>query len=524
MLWAMRPQPPAHGPHRWPRWLPAAIAAVVVGGLLFPVLELGAVAEDYQFAVDGARAAGEPSRLLQPFQLVWRPGARLPFVVWAGAGSESFLPLRVLQWLGGIGLVVLAWATLRRVVGLPGPLAAVLAAWWLASPLGSGLVVGETAFLGHVAMVACTLGALLLVRPAMTAGRMLAIGALALGAAACHESWVMLPVAVVGLDLLVHRLPAATTARRALPWAALGAAYLLAYGAITHFAYRGLYAADAATVGAKLLVTNAMLMHTHPLIGLDFPAALAQAPGSVLAALALLAALGTGLAAGRRRQAIWFTGAMLLFLAPTLTSPEQSSRWLALPWLGLLAALGAVLEDLWRAGRPRRWLAAGLALPLAALAVADAGATRADLRGWREVAALTRQLEAELPTVLASVEEGQALVVLRHGDTGPLAQIAARLTPRRAAFFPRPDDPYGIVSLSALATWHTRGLGLALRRVDALPPGTGAKAWLHLTGAFQPLHTVPPLRVRHPDHPGEGVPGVILIAEPWRSFDPSHFP
>ncbi len=420
MLWAVSSQPSAG---RWSRrreWLPAVAAAVVVGGLLFPVLKLGAVAEDYQFAVDGARTAAEPSRLLQPFQLVWRPGARLLVVVWAAAGGESFLPLRLLHWLGGIGLVVLAWGVLRRVAGLPGPLAAALAAWWLASPLGNGLVVGETAFLGHSVMVGCTLGVLHLVLPEMVAGRKLASGALALGAAVCHESWVMLPVAAVGLDLLVHRLPAAAAVRRALPWATLGAAYLVTYGAITGFAYRGLYAADAATIGAKLLVTAAMLMHTHPLIGLDFPAALAQAPWSALAALALLVALGIGLARGRRPRVLWFAGAMLLFLAPTLASPEQSSRWLALPWLGLLAALGAVLEDLWRAGRPRRWLATGLALPLAALAVADAAATRADLRAWRDVATLTRQLEAELPTVLASVEEGQALVVLRHGDTGPL--------------------------------------------------------------------------------------------------------
>lgn len=496
----------------------------MVGGLLFPVLELGAVAEDYQFAVDGARAAAEPSRLLQPFQLVWRPGARLPFVVWAAAGAESFLSLRLLHWLGGIGLVVLAWAALRRVVGLPSLLAAALAAWWLASPLGSGLVVGETAFIGHVAMVACTLGVLLLMRPAMAGLRTLAVGTLALGAAACHESWVMLPVAAVGLDLLVHRLPAGTVARRALPWVGLGAAYLLAYGAITHFAYRGLYAADVATVGAKLLVTNAMLVHTHPLVGLDFPAALAQAPWSTLAALALLVALGIGLARGRRPRVLWFAGAMLLFLAPTLASPEQSSRWLALPWLGLLTAVGAVVEDLWRAGRPWRWIAAGLALPLAALAVADAGATRADLRGWREVAALTRQLEAELPTVLGAVEEGQALVVLRHGDTGPLARITARLTPRRAAFFPRPDDPYGIVSFQALATWHARARGIAFRRVATVPAGAEVEAWLHVTGAFQALRTAPPVRVRHPDHPGEGVPGVILLAEPWASFDPSTFP
>ncbi|HPC83305.1 MAG TPA: hypothetical protein P5234_07980 [Thermoanaerobaculaceae bacterium] len=520
----MSPHPVVRVPERLQKWLPAVAAAVAVAALLASVLELGAVAEDYQFAVDGARTAAEPSRLLQPFQLVWRPGARLPFVLWAAAGGESFLPLRLLHWLGGTGLVVLAWAALRRVVGLPGPLAATLAAWWIASVLGSGLVVGETAFLGHVAMTACSLGALLVVRPEMTPRRGVALGALALGAAACHESWVMLPVAVVGLDALVHRLPARRVVRRALPWAGFGAAYLLAYGAITGFAYRGLYAADAATIGAKLLVSAAMLVRTHPIIGLDFPAALAEAPWSAAAALVLLAALGAGLARLGRPRVLWFVGAMLLFGVPTLASPEQSSRWLALPWLGVLAAVGAVLADLWRAGRPWRWVTAGLALPLAALAAADAHATRSELGAWRDVAVLTRQLEAELPAVLQGARPGRVLVVLRHGDGEPLARITARLSPRRAAFFPRPDDPYGIVSLSALLSWHGRAHGLAFRRVDAVPAGAEVLAWRHFAGGFQQLRTVPPVRVRHPDHPGEGAPGVILLVEPWASFDARTFP
>jgi hypothetical protein len=504
--------------------VPAALVVAGVGGLFLPVLGLGPVAEDYQFAVDGARTAERPSRLLEPFQLVWRPAARLPFVLWAWAGGEDWRPLRAAQWLGGMILAVLAWALLRQPGKLPSPLAAALSVWWLASPLGNSLVCGETAFLGHQVLVACVLGVLLLWRPAMTASRWLAQGALLLAAAASSEAWVVLPAVLLAQDLVIHRLPWRAAARRAAPWFALLAAYLLAYGRITGFGYRGLYAADATTVVAKLLVTTGMLLHLHPLVGLDFPAALAASPGPAAVAVVLLLLLLAGLLRRRLHATLWLALGLAVFLLPTLPSPEQSGRWLVLPWLGLLAAVGGLLRSLWATGRPWRWLAAGLAPVLVALALADAASTRDDVRDWTALAALTRRLEAEAQVLLSSARAGDVLVVLRRADGGPLQEIRRRPHAPDRVFFPRPDDPYGIVSLSALLSWLGRPLDLAFPRVERVPPGIGARIWFHTASGFEPAHGLPPLLVRHPSHPGEGVPGVILEARSWQGFEPGSFP
>ena len=91
-------------------------------------------------------------------------------------------------------------------------------------------------------------------------------------------------------------------------------------------------------------------------------------------------------------------------------------------------------------------------------------------------------------------------------------------------FFPRPDDPYGIVSLSALLSWLGRPLDLAFPRLEKVPPGVSPRIWLHTAEGFEPAHGLPPLRVRHPSHPGEGVPGVILQATQWQGFEPGSFP
>ncbi|MCU0293673.1 MAG: hypothetical protein MUF10_17100 [Thermoanaerobaculaceae bacterium] len=506
---------------RWQLWLPPLVVMGALAALFAPVVGFGPVAEDFWFAVDGARVAEQPSLLLARFHIVWRPAARLPFVVWSALGASDWRLLRGLQWLGGVSLALLGWTALRRLADLPSPVAAVMAGWWLASPVGNELICGETAYLGHQVLIGCSLGAVLARRVDMTLGRRLAVWSLVIGAAAANETWIVLPLAFLLQDLLQHGLPWPVAARRSLPWLGLLAAYLVTYEAIAGFGYHAVYSGGAATVIARLALAAGVFTHLLPLAHADQVALVRSDPGTALVAVVLLGALAAGLLRTRHRPGIFLTVAAALFLLPTLPSPEQYGRWLALPWLGVLAALGSTVIRAWKAGRPWGWLARGLAVAAVGLAATDLVTTRGDVRDWQRFAQLTRRLESELPPILDGARLGEVHVILRDRDYGPLTDLLAHPEGTRKWFVPRPDEPYGITSLSAMLTWHSRGQGIRFQRLESVPPGSAVRYWTHTPSGFVPHAQLPPVVVRFPTRPWRGVPGVITRVEHWSSFNPA---
>jgi hypothetical protein len=109
--------------------------------------------------------------------------------------------------------------------------------------------------------------------------------------------------------------------------------------------------------------------------------------------------------------------------------------------------------------------------------------------------------------------------VLGGDDGGPLRRLLESPRGQLKLYFPRPDDPYGAVSLSALLSWQTYREGFVLERVTTLPPGRTAAAFVHQTGAFLPRE-VP----AGPVLGGGSRPAVMLVPRPWETFDPAAFP
>jgi hypothetical protein len=153
------------------------------------------------------------------------------------------------------------------------------------------------------------------------------------------------------------------------------------------------------------------------------------------------------------------------------------------------------------------------------LLAGDALRVRADCADWARFATIARALETEATPLLRHARAGGALVVVRGDDGGPLRRLLESPRGQLKLYFPRPDDPYGAVSLSALLSWKTYREGFVLERVDTLPPGRTAMSFVHETGGFVPREmpsgSSPVGRPRRP---------VILVPRPWETFDPAAFP
>jgi hypothetical protein len=224
-----------------------------------------------------------------------------------------------------------------------------------------------------------------------------------------------------------------------------------------------------------------------------------------------------------RRPLLLFTFSVLSAV-PTLASASQASRWTFLPWFFFLVGAITWMRDsapaVWRTW-PLRVCGAAM---LAALACSGVIKTRGDLADGAKFAHLTATLQGEVRPLLAEGAQGRWLVVLRLDDWRPWRELVTNPQGEPKSFFPRPDDPYGIVSLSALLSWQTYRRGWVLERVEYLPSDVPAVAFAHADGGFRRLVAVPRVEVRHPLHPSTGVAGVILKPRPWAGFAPREFP
>ena len=500
--------------------LAIGLLMLAAGVVYLPMLGGGAVAEDLQIALKAAKISDEPAELLRPFQGVWRPAAWAAFVPLLPLARADWAWARAVQLALGLAVLGLGFRLLRTAAGLPLSGAAVFAALWVLSPLTSELLLGETLFIGHCLFAVAALASVL----AWSSGRMALAAAAAALAAACSEQWVVLPALFLIGDVAMAGRPLSRAFRAAVPWIAGVTAWVVAYGAVTSFGYRSVYRLDVVGVSAKLAGTAGAFFRLVPLAGLVPGGLPHRYLAGAMGGVALLAGLVVWAVVRRRHETLYCLAACLLFLAPTAAALGQTSRWTALPYLFFLAACAPPAMELWRNDRLRgalRWPIAGLA---AVLIATDAITVRADSADWREFGQLNLRVAEEAAPLLAAARAGRTLVILRGNDGGPLAQLLGDPRGQPKLYFPRPDDPYGVVSLQAVLTWELQPHGLAVERVRRPPAGVPAVAFLHETGGFKLLPAIPDVAVRHPAQPGPGVPGVVLVPVAWSSFAADAFP
>ncbi|MGQ9836262.1 MAG: hypothetical protein ACUVRQ_09890 [Thermoanaerobaculaceae bacterium] len=459
-------------------WLLAALAGLAT--LYHPVLGWGPVAEDFQFALKGARARESPGKLLHPLQLVWRPLAVLPFLLLRG---PRWLPMRALHFGLGLGMACLGFVFFRRLVKASPPVAALLVLLWLTAPLSTEVLCGETAFVGHLLYGCASLVALLALAQEDQRWRWVVAAAASIALLSKEEAVVLPAVVFLTSRFVLHRSP--RLALRDSIWAAVPVAvFIPTYFAITGLAYRSFYGVNGQELLAKMLVTAGSFFHLLPPTVSHFAAHLAFQPWrAALTALVVVIFLLLLLRSQQREAGGWLLVTVCLLL-PTLPSAGQAARWTFLPWLTFIAACTAPFTSP-TASWARSWLsraAGGLAALLVAtnsvLAVGDVG-------DWGRFEALTRRLEGELEPLLQALRNGVAVVVWREHDDGPLQELVFTSGGSITLFFPRPEDPYGIVSLEAMLGWRLHREGRAVLRVSA--PAPGALEFVHRDGGFYPL-------------------------------------
>ena len=501
-----------------------AVCLVAVLALYAPVLRFGLVAEDFQLALKGAKVAENPLELFRPFQLVWRPAVYTLFAVLTRVAGPLALWYRVAQVVVGISLAASGWVFLRRVAGLGPWVAATAVLVWVTSPLANEPFCGEALFVGHLLFGASALAALWLFAGRPSRRRSLGVALAVLIAAACKEEWIVLPAMLLAEDLVLHGRSVRQALRGARWWPAAVGGYLAAYGAITHFGYSSFYHLSFGAFAAKALSTLVSFLQLSELPLWGFSQAILDAPWQAVGAILVFGAMAIVAVVRRLRFPLLLFACSALSALPTLASASQAARWTFLPWFFFLGGVVAWLRDagpaVWRK-KPVCVCGATLLLAIAGTGVAT---TRRDMADWAKLAHLTATLERETPPLLDAGAQGRWLLVLRLDDGGPWRELLSNSEGKPKPFFPRPDDPYGIVSLSALLSWQTYRRGWVLERVEYLPSDVPAVAFAHADGGFRRLVAVPRVVVHHPLRPASGVAGVILKPRPWADFAPREFP
>jgi hypothetical protein len=513
----------------WRRWLSLVACATVIVAIYAPTLRQGFVAEDYQIALKGAKVLDHPGELLQPFQKVWRPAAFGSFAALVGIFGDRPEAFRAVRLAVTVALAALGLPLLRRLGRCSPTGAVVLCLFWQVSPLFSELICGETLFLGHQIFAAAILVVLLVRCEHGGARRQAVLVAAGIVAAASSEQWVVLPAILAVQDVLVLGRPWRRALHTLMAWGGAAAAYVVVYGIITGFGYSSFYSFGPSLVAAKSIVIAASFFQLIQPVPWEFAAFLRLHPWVAVAAPLLLAGLVTYLVRARRRDGLFLLAGAVLLLLPTLPNAGFAGRWSALPWLLFLGAVAHPLAAAWRLERGRAavrvalTLAGGIVLAGALLTV------RGDVSDWGRVDALTRQLAREVSPLVEEGHSGRPLVVFRYGDSRPWLDMLDSQRGQPKVFMPRPDDPYGVVSLSALLTWCTYREGLAWERIAALPSSGGVAVYAHETGGFRRLPGVPAgvaaaIASRGPSATAPFTGVLLLRPTPWDGFGAREFP
>ncbi len=491
-------------------WAAGAVLLVIYG----PVLLLGPVGEDLQWAFKGWTTPFHPGGWLRPFHQHLRPAGRLFFTLGAHLFGDHWWLYRLAALVAGTLMTLVAFRFLRKTLGLPEGFAAVALLMWLASPLSD-----EVFFVtNQVKQVMYASGVLLVLslRSESTKRRWPVVAAALLAFMSKEEAVVLLPL-VVMQDWILLRHSVRETIRRSLPWLAGTALYLLLYRTLVHFEAGWFYSNPWLTL-PNLATTWTSFWHLHPPVLGRYVEVLGEIwPLAVGAALLTAAVLLLALRKGDRAVPFCFAAA-LVALAPTLPANLQVPRYTFLAYLfftgGVLSATRLATTT-----TSRRFVGAGLALTLGAVAVSDCITVNADRSDWARYASLSSRLADEVEPVANALLTGSSVVVVRGQDQEPLHTLLSTPDGIPKLYFPRPDDPYGVTSVSAVLTWKLRREGLAAPRVAHPSPGRPLIWFLHEVGVFLQIQNPPP----HPPRPF-GAGAVLLEPVPSSSFDPEAFP
>lgn len=503
---------------RWLAALPLVAACVAVVVVYAPTLGLGPVAEDLQWALKGAATPLHPGGLLKPFHQHLRPAGNIFFAASAALFGKQWVGYRVVQLALLLALAAVGWLLLRRTLGMPPLGAGLVVALWLISPLSDD-VVFITNQVKQVLLALGIVGVLLLREgPPGVVHRLGTVGAAVLAAAA-KEEWVVLLALVLAQDALLLSVPWRRALRRAVPWAVAVSAYLATYWALVRFQAGWFYGGEPSGLVAKVIATAGAFLHLLPPVPWEFGALLADRTlGAALSVMLALAVI-TFTVVRRDRRALFCLLASAVTALPTLPGAGQAGRYMLLPWFFFLAGCTLVLREVGRAVRMGRLLDAAFVALGVTLLAGDALRVRGDCTDWARFASIARTLETEATPLLQHARAGRALVVLRGDDGGPLRRLLESPRGQLKLYFPRPDDPYGVLSLSALLSWQTYREGFVLERVAALPPEQAVAGFVHETGVFLPRE----IPAGSPLGGGSRRP-VILVPRPWATFDPAAFP
>jgi hypothetical protein len=496
------------------KWLSVAAlaASVLLLAVYGPVVSWGPLAEDLQWALAGWSALHHPQAFLGTFHQHYRPWTLGFFAAGTAAFGDWWLGYRLLALacLAGLGFALGLWVLRQGKV--PAVLVPTFLATWLASPLAD-----EVLFVTcEVQQVLYSLGVVLalLSRSPERVGTLFWLGfALALGSK--EEAVTLLPL-VVAQDGMLFRLPPKRLLGRALPVAAVLGAYLVAYRLAFGVQASWFYAA-AWQAPLNFATTWPAFWHFHgPVVGWYGRALPTTWPWFVLSLLA------TGLLVAATwkvdRFPAFSLAAACLALVPTLPAFFQTPRYTFLPYAFFLAGVvrGALLLEQ-RLGR--WWLAPALVACWGAVLANDATLARADLRDWDTFRRLTEALNGELGPVLAALEARKVTLVERGVDGGPLGELVRRPSGIPKVYFPRPDDPYGVVSVSAVASWRLRHQGLVAVRCHGEGCPAPQAAFRHEVGGFVAVSPAPV-----PPRELFGARKVLLVPRPAEGFFPEAFP
>jgi hypothetical protein len=314
------------------------------------------------------------------------------------------------------------------------------------------------------------------------------IGATLLAAAA-KESWVMIPLLVVALEIGQHRRSFSRALRTAVPFAVAAALYTGIYFVLFPPGGKSYYVWTLEPL-AKVPHQLAVFFHLEQLVPLEMPFTWRG-----VVALGLVGGLAAVFWYRRHRPALVAIAVLILPVLPTLMVPYLPQRYTALPYAGFLLLIG-----LWysqqdkQLNRPLLWRL-GAAAVVAVVAVAGWLTVRADLSDYRRISAVHERLIDEVREVLWVVESGVAIVVVRVEQELSLLDILRSPQGLAKLPFTRPDDPYGLVDASALFDWALAEERVLVEEITDWPStgvGQPGVVLLHRDGGFDVVEMTEP--------------------------------
>jgi hypothetical protein len=465
------------------RALPVVGLVAVVGLIVVlyrPALDLELIGDDYQWLQLAHAAVHRPALLLADLDTFYRPLSTWTLVadraLWGHAPSGYHLTNVLLQALAAALLALAA-----RRLALPWACALAVGLLWGASPFTTEPALSVAIRFENLLLLAW-LG-LVLAWPdrgqAWTSRRAAVVAGLAAAALFAKETWVVTPALVWLLERSVHGASPRQAVRTAAPFAAAAALYAVLYFAAFPGgkSYYHLGAAALAKVPHQL----AAFLWLEQLRPIDVRLTAA----GVLAALVTGAVLVIGFRRGDAATAVG-AGLLLLPTLPTLFVPYLPTRYTAIPYAGFLLVAGAGATALIGGlrGTARRLASLGAGALVAAVLAAGALTVRADLGDLARVSDAHRRLLDQARPVAATVASGAPVAVVRAERNDPLLEIALSVRGLPKLFFPRPEDPDGLVDAAALFEWALAREGTGVRRLAAPPPATSGVVLIHGQGGF----------------------------------------